>query len=148
MERITLRQGNQPQANATGQVETLVARISLSVSWSSGDVYLVGKLPHGAIPLGAVFYAGAASGAALIAKAGTSESASLFLASLTYSNTGMSGAIPAGNIAKKLGTLQQISLSDDAMPRFANVTFTPTVNVSVGHVGDLVVSYKMPGQNP
>lgn len=148
MATIELRVGSQPQATAAGGVDTLIMRVSLSVSFSAGDTYRIGKIPHGAIPLGAVWYSGAASGAALVAKAGTSASLSLFLGSLTYSNTGISGSNPAGNIVKKLGTQAQISLSDEAMPRFEYVRFTPTANVSIGHVGDLVVSYKMPGQNP
>jgi hypothetical protein len=148
MATLDIRPGNTAQANANGQIETLIVRISLSVSFSAGDTYRVGKLPVGAIPIGCVLYAGAASGVALVAKVGTSASVSAFLGSLTYSNTGMSGINPAGNIAKKLGTQAQISLSDEAMPRFDYVRFTPTANVSVGHVCDLVVSYKMPGQNP
>ena len=40
----------------------------------------------------------------------------------------------------------QVSISDDAMPRFEYVTMVATAGVSIGHVGDLVLYYKMPGQ--
>lgn len=133
---------NQPEAVENGQ-NTAICKISLSASWSSGDVHRVGKLPHGAIPLDAVFYPGAGAAAGTVAKFGTSASQELFFASATYSQA----AAPVYRLNRKLGTTMQISLSDDAMPRFDYITMVATAGVSIGHVGDLVVWYKLPGQS-
>lgn len=131
-----------------GQAEALerginiaICHISISVSWSSGDVHRIGKLPHGAIPLDAVFYPGTALSAVAVAKFGSSASQELFFASLTYSQTAQ-----IYRTIRKLGTAMQISLSDDFMPRFEWITMVATAGVSVGAVGDLIVYYKMPGQ--
>lgn len=117
-------------------VNALVCQVSLSVSWSSGDVHVIGRLPHGAIPLDSVFYPGAAISGVTVAKFGTSASQELFLASDTYSVA----------VARQITTLanQQISLSDDAMPRYQNVVMVATAGASIGHIGTLVVYYKMP----
>lgn len=119
-------------------VNTEVCKISLSASWSSGDVHLIGKIPNGAIPLDAVFYPGAATGGAAVFKFGTSASQELFLASATYSIL--------TRTTRPIGTRQQISISDDARVLFDYITMVATAGVSVGHVGDLVVTYKLPGQ--
>jgi hypothetical protein len=134
-------QGRQPEAVEKGlNIET--CRISLSVSWSSGDVHRVGKLPHGAIPLDAIFYRGATAAAEAVVKFGISASQEMFFASATFS------AARSKYASVQLGTNKQISLSDDAMPRFDYVTMVATAGVSVGHVGDLIIYYKMPGQTP
>lgn len=119
-----------------------VCRISLSLSWSSGDVHHVGWLPHQAIPLDTIFYPGPALSGVAVAKFGTSASQILFYDSLTYSQT---GALYR-NI-RRLGSAMQISLSDDAMPRKEPITMVATAGVSIGHVGDLIVFYRMPGQS-
>lgn len=121
---------------------TAVFAVSLSVSWSSGDVHVIGKLPNRAIPVDWVWYPGAASPAALIAKFGTSASQELFLASDSYAET----QTLYRNI-KRAGLDIQISISDDARVLFENVVMVATAGISIGHVGDLVVQYKMPGQN-
>jgi hypothetical protein len=120
-------------------VNALVCKVSLSASWSSGDVHVIGKLPNGAIPLDAVFYIGAASPAGFIAKFGTSASQELFFASASYS-------LQPTRCARKIGTSQQISISDDARVLYENLTMVATAGISIGHVGDLVVFYKLPGQ--
>ena len=120
----------------------LVCKVSLSASWSSGDVHYIGKLPNGAIPLEAVWYPGAAFAATGIAKFGTSASQELFLASDSYAE---SGTMRYDSV-RKLGTAMAISISDDAIAPFDYVTMVATAGVSIGHVGDLVVRYKMPGQ--
>lgn len=130
---------NQPTANATG-VNAVVFRVSLSASWSSGDVHLIGKLPHGAIPIDSIFYPGSASPAGFVAKFGTSASQELFLASATYS------VVTRGS--RRLGYAAQVSLSDDLTVRYENVTMVATAGTSIGHVGDLVLYYVMPGQTP
>lgn len=118
-----------------------VCKVSLSVSWSSGDVHVIGRLPNGAIPLDWVWYPGAASPAALIAKFGTSASQELFLASDSYAET----QTLYRNI-KRAGPDIQISLSDDARVLYENIVMVATAGISIGNVGSLVVLYKMPGQ--
>lgn len=139
----TIDIGNQAVNQADGVhrgVTAAICRVSLSVSLSAGDVHRIGKLPHGAIPVDAIFYTGGAHAAAMVAKFGTSASQELFFASATYSIV--------TRTVRALGTAKQISLSDDAMPRFENIVMVATAGVSVGHVGDLVVYYKMPAQTP
>jgi hypothetical protein len=131
--------GAQPEALHVGQ-NVAVCKVSLSASWSSGDIHRIGKLPQGAIPLDAVFYPGAASPVGLVAKFGTSASQELFFASATYSI--------AARCTRILGTSKQISLTDDARVLFDYVTMVATAGCSIGHVGDLVVYYKLPGQTP
>jgi hypothetical protein len=63
-------------------------------------------------------------------------------ASLTYSQA----AAPIYRNIRKIGVTQQISLSDDARVLYEPLVMVATAGVSVGHVGDLVVFYKMPGQ--
>lgn len=133
--------GNQPEAVQVGD-NVAICRISLSVTLSVGDVHRIGKIPHGAIPLDAVFYAGSALAAnASILKLGTSASNDLFFASATYSFAGS-----VYRTTRPLGTAQQISLSDDKMPRYEALTLVGTAGLSIGFVGDLIVYYKMPGQ--
>lgn len=126
---------NQPQAVHAG-TNTAVYRMSASLTVSVGDSWIIGKIPHGAIPVGAVFYAAAQ----LVGKFGTSASLSLFFASATYS-------IALANSTKRLGTAFQISVSDDAAVRYENVCFTTSgVGATLGYLGDLCVQYVMPGQ--
>ena len=128
-----------PEAREEG-VTAALFRISLSVSNSVGDVHRIGKIPHGAIPLDAVFYPGAALAGTTVAKFGVSASQELFFGSATYSNA------LARTTRNLLASRAQISLSDDNTVRYEAVTMVATSGVSVGHVGDLMVLYKMPGQ--
>jgi hypothetical protein len=50
--------------------------------------------------------------------------------------------------AESLARPRQISLSDDARVLFDYVTMVATAGCSIGHVGDLVVYYKLRGQTP
>lgn len=134
--------GAQAEAVENG-VNVAVCKISLSVSWSSGDIHYVGKLPNGAIPVDAVFYPGAASGGTFVAKFGTSATQELFFASASFST-----APASTRCSRRLGYAQQISISDDARVMTEPVTMIATAGCSVGYVGDLVVFYKMPGQTP
>lgn len=141
----TLSNVGQAEAVHVG-LNVRVCRISLSVSNSVGDIHIIGRLPHGAIPVDAVFIAGAAftnASTGAVFKLGTSASADLFLPSATYSSD-LAGTIK--RTTRPLGSAQRISLSDNAMPRYENLVFVAGAGVSVGHVGDLVVYYKMPGQ--
>jgi hypothetical protein len=133
---------------ASAQPETVhiganvaVCKVSLSASWSSGDIHVIGKLPNGAIPLDWVWYPGAASPAALIAKFGTSASQELFLASDSYAET----QTLYRNI-KRAGPDIAISISDDAVVNYENIVMVATAGISIGNVGSLIVFYKMPGQ--
>lgn len=147
MATITLSNAdrNQPEGQHVGD-NIAICRISLSVSVSAGDIHRIGKIPHGAIPLDAVFIPGAAftnTSLGHTVKFGTSASMDLFFASATISLTTQT----VQRVTRPLGTRQQISLSDDAMPRFDYITMVNTAALmSVGHIGDLVVWYKMPGQ--
>lgn len=134
--------GANPEQVHVGQ-NVLVCKVSLSVSWSSGDVHVIGKLPNRAIPLDAVWYPAPASGTTAVAKFGTSASQELFIASGSFS------VAPAlTRTTRRLGYGQQISLSDDARVLYENIVMVATAGVSTGYVGDLVVYYKMEGQTP
>lgn len=130
------KSGAQPQGLHAGPNQ-VVCRISLSATTSAGDVLRIGKLPNGAIPTDVVFYPGAAF-AAGIWKFGISASDAAFIASATVS------VMVRGNVALSW----QLSLSDDARVLFDYITGTPSAVVTVGHQGNLVVSYVMPGQTP
>jgi hypothetical protein len=138
---IGAAQSGQPETAHVG-VNAVVCKVSLSVSWSSGDVHRIGKIPNGAIPLGSVFYPGPASGTGFVAKFGTSASQELFFASASFS------LAPAGlTSTRRLGYGMQISISDDAAVNYDYLTMVATAGASVGYVGDLVAYYKMPGQS-
>lgn len=115
---------------------TAVFHISASASLSVGDTWVIGKLPHGAIPCHAVFYAQGQ----IEAKFGTSASLELFLDSATF----VSGAYTS---SKLLGPSQAISVSDDIALRFERVTMVSNLGLSLGYIGDLIVTYVMPGQS-
>lgn len=117
----------------------VVCRISLSATTSAGDVLRVGKLPNGAIPTDVVFYAGPAFVVGGIWKFGWSASQAAFIASETVSL-----AVRRGNVA----LTQAISLSDDARVLYEHIVAVPSAVASVGYMGNLVVSYVMPGQTP
>lgn len=147
MATVTTSAGNlnQPEAIEKG-LNTLICRVSLSATASLDSVWRIGKLPTGAIPVDAIWYPGSAAGTAFVNRFGTSASTELFFASDSYAESGTLNY----RTARALGTAQQISLSDDAMPRFQFVTMGGgvAIGVSVGYMGDLVVFYKMPGQTP
>ncbi len=147
MATLTLGNAQGMQAPARQQgLNTLTCRISLSVTLSVGDIHIIGKLPHGAIPCDAVFYGGAAflaTSTGQVMKIGTSASQDMFFGSATFSITPAFGVSRA---SRRLGTSMQISLSDDIQPRYENVVFVGTSSTfTVGHIGDLVLEYVMPG---
>lgn len=115
----------------------VISRISLSVSWSVGDVAIVGKLPVGAKVLDVTFLAGTALGAANASKLGTSASAEAFLTSATYTS------VHRTTITSSLGSRSEVSLSDDAIPRFQAVVFGSLAGtgLSVGYIGDVILNY-------
>ncbi len=132
---------NQPQAVHAG-LNAAIFKISSSVTVSVGDTWVIGKIPHGAIPTGAVFF----PAVQVNAKFGTSASLELFFVSDSYSTaiTAGGGGVASPN---RLGFAQQISVSDDAILRYENVTMVAgTTDNTLGYFGDLVVYYVMPGQ--
>lgn len=138
----------QPEAVEKG-INVAICKVSLSVTISAGDIHRIGKLPHGAIPVDAIFYPGSSingisTGPAL--KFGTSASNELFFASTSYSVATASLV----RCSRPLGLAQQVSLSDDFMPRYENIVMVGSAGGagvgSVGYFGDLIVFYKMPGQ--
>lgn len=141
----TLLMGNvakyQPEFAYSGNV-TALFDVSASLSVSGGNVMVIGKIPHGAIPLAAVWYGDPATTGfgTFVAKFGTSASLELFFGSATYS-----GGVNAVS-TRQLGTAMQISLSDDAAVRYDYVTMVTTAGASLGHLGELAVTYRMPGQ--
>lgn len=130
----------QPEFQEKGVVAA-ICRISLSLSLSAGDIHRIGKLPFGAIPIDAVFYPGSAVAGGTVAKFGTSASQELFFGSATYS------AALYRTTRTNLATRQQVSFSDDVAIRYESIVMVGTAGISVGHVGDLVVYYRMQGQN-
>jgi hypothetical protein len=143
MATVTLgnTQTGQPEQNHVG-INIALCHVSLSISLSVGDVHRIGKIPNNAIPLDWVWYPGSAFAATGIAKFGTSASQELFLASDSYAE---SGTALYRNI-KKAGVATQVSISDDVNPQYEFITMVGTAGISIGHVGDLVVYYRMPGQ--
>lgn len=134
---------NQVEAVHAG-VNAAVCKISLSLTTSAGDVLRIGKLPHRAIPLETVFYPGAGFVSNGIHKFGVSASDACFLSSRSYSSGEL---VIRGNVT--LAGLQEgscLSRSDDAVQRFSYIVHTPAIALTVGHVGTLVVFYKVPGQ--
>lgn len=136
---------NQPEAVEKG-LNTLICKVSLSATASLDSVWRIGKLPHGAIPVDAIWYPAAAAGTAFVNRFGTSASTELFFASDSWAESGTFNY----RTLRTLGNQQQISLSDDIQPRYQFVTMGGgvAIGVSVGYMGDLIVFYKMPGQTP
>lgn len=136
MATITIESGNLPAKRHAAGETVVVAKISLSASYSSGDIFRIAKIPHGAIFSALpVFFPGAAAPAALVFKAGISLSQELLFASATYS------ILATGTLGLGYRRAGLTSLSDDASPRHDWLVFIPTAGVSIGHIGDIVVRY-------
>lgn len=140
--QITSSWLNQPEAVENG-ANILIVHLSFSTTFSPTDIIQIGKLPVNAIPVDVVFYGGTAtSQGTFVAKFGTSASPSAFFTSATYSAARYQGAA-----AKRLGLAAQCSLSDDKMPRYVPVQMVSAAGATLGYVGELVIYYKVPGQN-
>ena len=140
--QITSSWLNQPEAVHAG-VNALVIHLSFSTTFSPTDTIQIGKLPVNAIPLDVVFYGGTATSiGTTVLKFGTSASPSAFFTSATYSAARYQGAA-----AKRLGLAAQASLSDDKMPRYVPVQMVSAAGATLGYLGELVIYYKVPGQN-
>ena len=141
MANVTLKCGlNQAEAVHVG-LNAAICRVSVSFTTSAGDVLRIGRLPHQAIVTDCVFYAGAAHADNTILKFGVSGSEAALLTSDSYS---VAPGVYRGDVNPiNLDT----SRSDGDAQRFRYITCTPTSVVSVGHLGTLMVFYKMPGQS-
>lgn len=126
---------NSPAAQHVPGMGAAIFHISASLSISGGDTWVIGKLPNRAIPLFSVFY----PAGQVVAKFGTSASQELFFNSSTYSAGTNMGT-------NRLGRAFQISLSDDVAVNYETVTMVATGGISLGVIGDLLVTYVMPGQ--
>lgn len=137
MANVTLKTGlNQAEAVHAG-INAIVCSVSMSATSSAGDVLRIGRLPHQAIVVDAVWYPGAALPGTAVVKFGVSGSEAALLTSATHS------AVVRTNVSV---ALLNTSRSDDNAQRFTYVTCTPAAQVSVGNYGRLVVQYKVPGQ--
>jgi hypothetical protein len=146
MATVTLGNANRNQAEAVEKgLNVAVCRVSLSATASLDSTWRIGKLPHGAIPVDAIWYPGAAAPAGFVTRFGTSASTEMFFASDSWAEAAGTNY----RTARQLGTAMQVSLSDDAMPRFEYITMGGgvAIAVTVGHMGDLIVYYKLPGQS-
>ena len=144
MATVTLSSANLGQAEAVhAGVNCGVYKVSISATASLDSVWRIGKIPHGAIPLEAIWYPGPAAPATFVTRFGISASTELFFASDSWAETQTNY-----RTARRLGSPFQVSLSDADMPRFEYVTMGGGVgiDISVGHMGDLVVFYKLPTQ--
>lgn len=145
MATVTLDKAQKQQAESVEKgLNAACYRVSLSVTASLDSTWRIGKIPHGAIPVDAIWYPGANAGTAFVTRFGISASTELFFASDSWAESGTLNY----RTARQLGSQRQVSISDDAMPRHEWVTMGGGVGIgiSVGHMGDLVVYYKMPGQ--
>jgi hypothetical protein len=135
---------NQPKTVHAGP-NTVIMRGSFSATFSAGDVYYIGKIPHGAKITRTVFLPGAALTQAVgtVGTNGNSASvASLFVGTGASANT-LSQAVYTNTVLNSLGTrgAANFSLSDGRIVRYTDVTFTPASGVSIGHHFDIVVDY-------
>ncbi len=147
MATVTLSLVDKAQAEAVEKgLNIAICRVSLSATASLDSVWRIGKLPHGAIPLDAVWYPGAAAATGFVTRFGTSASTEMFFASDSWAETAL---VPYRTVRQQ-GTPRQVSLSDDAQPRFEYITMGGgvAIGITAGYYGDLVVYYKMPGQTP
>lgn len=137
MATVNINGGRNAPAVHAG-LNALICDISLSASGTTGvgDLLIIGRLPHGAIPIDSVFYPGPALNGVSVLRFGTSATAECFLASDTYSVA----------VARQITTLvgQHISLVDSAAVRYENVICTTGTALSAGNHGRFVVLYKMP----
>jgi len=146
MATVTLFNADKNQAEAIEKgLNTAICRVSLSATASLDSTWRIGKLPHGAIPVDCIWYPGPAAPAGFVTRFGTSASTEMFFASDSWAEAAGTNY----RTARQLGTVMQVSLSDDVMPRFQYITMGGGVSiaVTVGHMGDLIVFYKMPGQS-
>lgn len=135
---------NRAEAPHLGVVAA-ICKVSISATTSAGDVLYIGKLPHRAQIVDAVWYPGAAFVNNTIVKYGLSGTEAAILASDSYS-TAFGAANGAGCHLNVSPILLNTSRSDDNAQRFTYITCTPTDILTAGHHSTLVVFYKMPGQ--
>jgi hypothetical protein len=128
-------------------VNQVVCRLSLSATFSAGDVYYFGRLPDGAVVTEIVYLPGPAASDVAVAAFGVNAN-SLSTEALLVSDTYSQGIVTSG-IVNALGHrgAALYSLSDERIVRYIDVTFRPTAGVSVGHQADLVITYNLDDAN-
>lgn len=147
MATVTLSSADKNQAEAVhAGLNGVCLRVSLSATASLDSVWRIGKVPHGTVFLDAIWYPGPAAPATFVTRFGISASTEMFFASDSWAEAANTNY----RTARQLGTVQQVSLSDAQMPRFEYVTMGGGVGIAitVGHMGDLVLYYRVPGQSP
>lgn len=128
-------------------VNRVICRGSFSATFSAGDVYKIGRIPHGAVVTDVVFLPGAAL-TQLVGAIGT-DGNSASAQALWATGSTLSQAVATTAIPNSLGTRGKgnYSLSDERIVRYTDVTFTPASGVSVGHHFDLVIDYVLDDAN-
>lgn len=146
--RTSEHAGKQAKGLEAG-VNLAIFKVSLSATFSVGDRYYIGKIPHRAKITDVVFIPGPAwaqAGEMALGLNGNSLSHEALFPSDSYSlaiysiRSLANGRAILGNVG-----LQATSLSDERIIRFSDVVMsfglTAGVGGSVGHVADVVVSY-------
>lgn len=123
------RAGVQPKGLHVG-LNKVLARISLSLTTSAGDVIRFAKLPHGAQVTEVVIIPRTAFAAGIL-RVGTSISRDAFFSSATFS-------VLTRNV---LGSTFRVSLSDEAIQRYDYATLIPAAALTVGYQMDVVLDY-------
>lgn len=137
----TSEHADQPKAVHVG-VNRAIMRVSLSATFSAGDIFYVGRIPHLAVVTDVVWIPGAAAAAAGVFHVGVngnSLSAEALMASASYSLAVYPSSAPLAVLGNR--GRAQWSLSDERAVRYSDIAFTPEIAVSVGHIGDLVIDY-------
>lgn len=134
----------QPRLNYRGKTSIISRYDAGGVTISSGDVYLMCKIPHGATIIGAQGYGKA--GGSIVFSFGTPASASLF-GTFTISATHQYVNLTTGASATQQFPYT-VSLSDAATPRYVYLALTMASGstTATGSFG-LVIDYLMPGNS-
>lgn len=135
----------QPRASARQGATHIVSNYTANAAtMSSGDVFWMAKIPHGATIYDLRAWGRTSGTGGVVFNVGTTGSASLF-GPFTISATHQFVTLTSGASATQ-NFPYAISLSDDAMPRYVTLAFTVASGTATatGSFG-LMVSYLMPG---
>lgn len=136
----------QPRANPQQGITTMVANYAANGSTiSSGDVFWMLKVPHGATIFDMRAWGRSSGTGGIVFNVGTTGSASLF-GPFTISATHQYVTLTSGASATQQFPYL-VSLSDDAATRHVTLAFTVASGTATatGSFG-LMVSYTLPGQ--
>lgn len=131
----------QPRQNyRQGATHVLSSYVASGATVSSGDVFLMAKVPHGATITDIRGHGRSAGVGGIVFNVGTTGSASLF-GTFTISATHQFVAVTG------TGLPYTVSLSDDAYPRYVTLAFTQASGTATATASfGLLVSYLMGGQ--